>query len=135
MRFVEFLKSLVPRRDPGRLGERVAARHLRQRGLRILARNWRARSGEIDLIALDGSTIVFVEVKATTIEGHGDPLERINARKLVRIRRAARAFLAMARSWHGTARLDGVVVHFARGKLGATRTKSVRWYPGLHSLD
>ncbi|MBI4601734.1 MAG: YraN family protein, partial [Planctomycetes bacterium] len=47
----------------GRRGERAAARHLRRQGLRILARNVREGRGEIDLVALDGATLVFVEVK------------------------------------------------------------------------
>jgi putative endonuclease len=52
-------------RATGRRGEELAAQHLRRRGLRILARNLRTGAGEIDLIATDGSTIVFAEVKTT----------------------------------------------------------------------
>ena len=47
----------------GAAGEKAAAKYLRRRGYRIVARNYRCRGGEIDLIALDADTIVFVEVK------------------------------------------------------------------------
>lgn len=53
----------MDRRETGRLGERIAERLLRRCGLTILARNWRAAGGELDLAALEGETLVFVEVK------------------------------------------------------------------------
>ena len=54
------------RRALGILGERKAARFLGRNGLRILQRNWRCSVGEIDIIALDGDTIVFVEVRSSS---------------------------------------------------------------------
>jgi Holliday junction resolvase-like predicted endonuclease len=47
----------------GRWGEQAAAEWLEQRGYHLLARNWRRREGEIDLVALEGTTLVFIEVK------------------------------------------------------------------------
>ena len=78
----------------GPLGERAAARHLRRRGYAILARNYRASGGEIDLVASDDGTLVFVEVKARSATGYGTPQEAVDERKQSRIRRTANAYRA-----------------------------------------
>ncbi|HSG69457.1 MAG TPA: YraN family protein, partial [Planctomycetaceae bacterium] len=61
----------------GDRGERLAVRHLKKSGLKIVARNYRNRFGEIDIIALDGQTIVFVEVKTRKSNAAGSPLEAV----------------------------------------------------------
>ncbi len=76
----------------GRRGEQVAARHLKRCGYLILARNYRAAGAEIDLVALDESILVFVEVKFRDGSGFGTPVEAVNLEKRERIRRAARVF-------------------------------------------
>ena len=76
----------------GRRGEQIAARHLKRLGYLILARNFRAAGAEIDLVALDQSTLVFVEVKLRLGLGFGTPAEAVDLQKRERIRRAARAF-------------------------------------------
>jgi Holliday junction resolvase-like predicted endonuclease len=73
----------------GRRGEEIAARHLRRCGYRILERNFCAAGAEIDLIATDHETYVFVEVKARSSAIFGMPAEAVDARKAERIRRAA----------------------------------------------
>src|ERR1700734_559929 len=87
-------------RSTGRLGEDFAAAPLERVGLRILARNVRSGSGEIDLIAHGEETIVFVEVKAQRLargrragETPTVPLERLQARQRARLRREASAWL------------------------------------------
>jgi putative endonuclease len=86
-----------PTRPLGQLGEDVAARFLESRGFRILARNLRSRLGEIDLVARDGATLVFVEVKARRA-GPGDPPQvAVDARKRSRLARLALDYLA--REW------------------------------------
>jgi hypothetical protein len=62
--------------DTGRRGEQVATRHLKRCGYIILARNYRAAGAEIDIIALDDSTLVFVEVKFRSGSGYGTPRKR-----------------------------------------------------------
>jgi len=99
------------RRVPtGRRGEQVAARHLRRCGYVILAQNYRAAGAEIDLVALDDSTLVFVEVKFRAGSGFGTPAEAVNSEKRERIRRAARVFA----EWRGVpdlpARFDVVAL-------------------------
>src|SRR3954471_21363612 len=74
----------------GDRGEREAARFLRRRGLRVLARGYRTPQGEIDLIARDGATLVFVEVKARR---QGTPAEAVTPEKQRRITLAALHFL------------------------------------------
>ncbi len=143
--FLSILGRFLPPADIGRRGERVAARYLRRRGLRILARNWRTKTGEIDLIALETDTIVFVEVKSRKRgssggpDERGDPLDRIDGRKLRRIRNAAGAFLARARGLYERTRLDAIVVEF--GSAGASKPArtaegvNVRWYPAIDSIE
>ncbi len=82
------------RRMPlGRRGEEIAARHLRRCGYRILERNFRAAGAEIDLVAADRGTLVFVEVKTRSSAALGAPAEAVDARKAERIRRAAGVYL------------------------------------------
>ncbi|MFP7833864.1 YraN family protein [Marisediminicola sp. LYQ134] len=76
----------------GRRGEDLAAAHLSGKGLTILERNWRCPLGEIDVVARDGSTIVFVEVKTRSSSLFGHPLEAITTVKLARLRRLAGAW-------------------------------------------
>jgi putative endonuclease len=74
--------------------EDLAARFLSRHGLHVIARNYRTRLGEIDLIARDGATLVFVEVRLRSSEGFGGAAGSIGARKQQRIAAAARQFLA-----------------------------------------
>ena len=78
----------------GRLGERIACRHLLKNGLDILARRAGCRSGEIDLVAFEGDTLVFVEVKTRHSREFGDPWDFVDWEKQQRFRRAAEEFIA-----------------------------------------
>lgn len=76
----------------GAAGEVLAARFLRQKGCRILAANVRSRHGEIDIIALDGQYIAFVEVKTRAVTAAYAPREAVTAQKQQRIRKTAALF-------------------------------------------
>ncbi len=78
----------------GRFGEELAAGWLQDAGLRILDRNWRCAEGEIDIVAADGDTLVFCEVKTRSGTGFGDPAEAVTAAKSARLRRLALRWLA-----------------------------------------
>jgi putative endonuclease len=78
----------------GRFGEELAAARLEDAGLRILDRNWRCAEGEIDIVAEDGGTLVFCEVKTRSGTGFGDPAEAITATKSARLRRLSLRWLA-----------------------------------------
>src|SRR6185369_4197892 len=81
------------RSDQGARAEELAAAYLAARGFRTIARNWRRPEGELDLVAFDGTTCVFVEVRSRTGEEFGHPLEAITPRKRAQVIRAARLFL------------------------------------------
>lgn len=81
------------RRRVGSFYEEKAAEYLESHGLHILARNFRCRSGEIDLIARDGRYIVFVEVKYRSTELSGNPLEAVDERKQRTIGKVAEYYL------------------------------------------
>lgn len=83
----------------GRHAENVAAAFLQQQGLELVARNYRCRFGEIDLIARDGKTLVFVEVRMRSSNSFGGAAASITAAKRGKLTRAARHYLA------GTARM------------------------------
>ncbi|MDY0909524.1 YraN family protein [Microbacterium sp. CFBP9034] len=82
----------------GRDGEDRAARYFHDSGYAILARNWRCRAGEIDLVVANGDSIVVVEVKTRRGEGFGHPFEAIDARKRARLWRLAAAWTAENRA-------------------------------------
>jgi putative endonuclease len=83
--------STDPRQHLGRLGERLAAEHLERRGYAIVCRNHRTRYGEIDIVACDGTTLIFCEVK--TRRGRGEPWDALHDAKRAQVRRMARAYL------------------------------------------
>jgi putative endonuclease len=81
-----------PRQALGRRGEELAAQHLERLGFRIVARNYRTRHGELDLVAFDDVTLVFAEVK-TRRHGSGTPWDSLHVRKRAQVRRMASAYL------------------------------------------
>jgi len=99
----------------GRRGERAAERYLRRVGYRIVARNFRAAGAEIDLVAIDGETLVFVEVKTRSSRAAGAPEEAVDERKQKQMRRAAEAFARRYRADEIEMRFDIIAVD-ASGK-------------------
>lgn len=95
--------------DAGARAEALAAAYLEQRGLAIVERNFRRRCGEIDLVARDGATLVFVEVRLRRGQAFGGAAASITAAKRARIVRAASLYLAGVR---GTpdCRIDAVLL-------------------------
>jgi putative endonuclease len=81
----------------GRAGEDRAAQYLEHQGFTVLARNWRCRTGELDLVVGDGATVVIVEVKTRRGEAFGHPFEAIDARKRARLWRLAVEWASMHR--------------------------------------
>jgi len=98
-------------------GEQAAERHLREAGYRVLLRNYRCRSGEIDLIAFDGEVLVFVEVKARSAGGYGDPFDAVDDHKQHRIIRAAEWYIHENGLYDRNARFDVVGVWREGGQL------------------
>jgi putative endonuclease len=97
-------------RSAGQRGEDSAARYLARRGYRIVQRNFRTAGGEIDLIAYDGRTLVFIEVKARADDAMGTPAAAVDERKQERIRRAAEWYCARYRMQDRAVRFDVVAI-------------------------
>jgi putative endonuclease len=77
----------------GRYGEELAARRLTEAGLTVLARNWRCRSGEIDIVASEGDALVICEVKSRRAGPYEDPMAAVTPRKAERLRLLAACWL------------------------------------------
>lgn len=94
----------------GRAGEDAAVEHYLDSGYEILARNWRSRLGELDLIVCRGDLLVFCEVKSRKGIGFGTPAEAVTAAKRDRIRRLAENWMAIDRRRWEEIRFDVVEV-------------------------
>ena len=105
----------------GDRGERAAARHLRRQGMRIWVRGYGIAQGEVDLIARDGDTVVFVEVKARQA---GNPVEAVTPAKQRRLTLAALHFLRKHNLLEVRARFDVVAIIWPEG----SRRPSVEHY-------
>ncbi len=98
------------RQTLGKLGEDLACAELERRGYAVLARRYRTRTGEIDIVARDGDTLVFVEVKARADEACGQPGEAVTPSKQRRLARMALDYLARLPAAPGPCRFDVVGV-------------------------
>ena len=109
--FITRLRFRVfPPKTLGRRGEEAAARFLKRLGYKILARSRRLAPGELDLVALDGRTIVFVEVKTRTSADVGHPAEAVDAIKQRKLTRLAVTFLKRHGLLDYPARFDVVAI-------------------------
>ncbi|MDO8212802.1 YraN family protein [Conexibacter sp. CPCC 206217] len=114
--------SADPRHHLGRLGERIAAEHLERRGFVVLARNYRTRWGELDIVAHDGERTVFCEVKTRRLGSSSTPLEGFREAQQQRVRKMAVGWLQEHPDRPHTAelRFDAVGVTIdATGRLAA----------------
>lgn len=108
--------TTLTRAELGALGEQLATDHLTGLGLRVLARNWRCRYGELDVIAVDptSGTVVFVEVKTRTGDGFGGLAQAVTEQKLRRLRRLAGWWLATQGGRWTAIRIDVIGVRVGR---------------------
>lgn len=90
--------------------ESLAGRYLRKKGYRLVEQNFRLGHKEIDIIAHDGETVVFVEVKGRTSTEFGLPAESVSRRKMRHIVKAAEAYLSRRKLWNRPCRFDVVCV-------------------------
>lgn len=104
------------RKTLGFRGERAAEKFLSRRRYKVVARNYRCPLGELDLVALDGRTVVFVEVKTRAGHRCGTPLEAVGPRKRKQIVRVAEYFLAAHRLHDRCVRFDVVGVSWESGR-------------------
>lgn len=90
----------IARLATGKKGEEEAQKELERQGYRVLIRNYRCRTGEIDIIAEKDGVLVFVEVKTRTSLDFGLPQESVNFKKQARIRKVAQVFLAETKQFY-----------------------------------
>jgi putative endonuclease len=98
----------------GRFGEAWAVGHLQRLGYRVIDRNVRYRSGELDIVAHEGGDLVFVEVKCRRSSQYGSPEESISARRFDRLARAANEYLTRNELQGSSVRLDLVALEVGR---------------------
>jgi len=111
----------------GREGEETAARYLENKGYSIVERNFRSLHGEIDIIAKDGKTLVFVEVKTNVRGGFGEPEDRVDHRKQVKLGQAAAEYLQARELESIDCRFDVVAVSKAGGKTEIKHIEDAFW--------
>ncbi len=103
-------RRLRPSQTLGRRGELAAEKHLKRLGYKIVRRSQRSSAGEIDLIAVDDRTVVFVEVKTRASHDKGHPAEAVDRTKQERLTRLALAFLKRHGLLEHSSRFDVVAV-------------------------
>ena len=101
------------RLNVAKIGESLALKHLKARGYRILAQNYRARRGEIDLIARDGEFTVFVEVKTRRSLKFGLPQAAVTLQKQRQISKVALAYLQAQNLMDAPCRFDVIAIHLS----------------------
>lgn len=111
------------RRRAGDRGEDLACRFLETRGYRILARNFRTRRGEIDIVACEGEILAFIEVKSRAHDRFGSPEEAVGPAKRRQILHMAREYLGGRET---TCRFDVVALSAAPGPSGRWRVRLIR---------
>ncbi|MFH2085868.1 MAG: YraN family protein [bacterium] len=93
----------------GNRGEQLAGEYLAQRGYKILARNYRSKWGEVDIVAKVRDIVVFVEVKTKTTDKYGEPWEMVDAWKIEQVKRMGEVWCREF-GWEGRVRVDVVGV-------------------------
>ncbi len=115
-RMDQWLRRWFPEKPLGRRGEEAAARYLRRRGYRILGRGQRWKGGELDIVALLGETIVFVEVRTRRSDVPTRPEESVDLNKQRRLTRLAVGYLKRHRLFDHPARFDVIAVVWPDGR-------------------
>lgn len=97
-------------RELGMRGEDAASTYMERVGMTVVERNWRCPAGEVDIVALDGETLVLCEVKTRSTIAKGTPEEAVTPTKQKRIGRIARAYLAYANVEPCSVRFDVISI-------------------------
>ncbi|NIA30552.1 MAG: YraN family protein [Actinobacteria bacterium] len=111
----------------GKRGEDLAEKYLSDGGMKILVRNYRAGHGEIDIIAKDGNSLVFVEVKSSMSYAFGPPETWVDRRKQQNMIRVAEAWLEENQIKDVDCRFDVVAIHFAKHPPYINHIKDAFW--------
>jgi len=104
------------RQNFGKKSESIAAKHLKKNGYKILEQNYRTKLGEIDIIAKDKDTLVFVEVKARSSNRFGNPKWAVTLKKQIKISMVALLYIKSTKQRNVKARFDVVAISSAKDK-------------------
>jgi len=107
---------LFPQESLGRRGERVAVKFLKRLRYKILHRSYRILGGELDIVAVDGRTVVFVEVKTRVSHDAGHPAEAVDDRKQKQLTQLALAYLRRYQLLEFSARFDVIAITWPAGQ-------------------
>ena len=107
--------SMDSRKQTGRRGEDIAAAYLLEKGYRLIGRNWRCPVGELDIIAEEGSTLVFIEVRTRSSRRYGSAEESITPTKQARLIELAHSYLQEMEISDRPWRIDVVAVQLGPG--------------------
>jgi putative endonuclease len=111
--------------DLGKLAEDFAVGFLQEKGYKIIDRNFRSRFGEIDIVAEESGTLVFVEVKARWSQKFGSPEEAVTPQKLYRIRKTAEYYALINSKTDQKMRIDVVALEINDGKIASSKIINV----------
>jgi putative endonuclease len=117
-------KTLETNQSKGKLGENLAANFLISNGYAILEKNYRFGRYEIDIICLKNGVLIFVEVKTRTSNAFGFPEDFVDAKKEIRIRKAAENYI-LDKNWQKDIRFDIISVEIARENTEITHLQDV----------
>jgi putative endonuclease len=115
----------------GKEGEKAAVKFLKKRGYRIIEKNYRNKSGEIDIVAEQDQVLVFVEVKSRTDGKYGEPLEAVTPHKQRKIGQVAKGFMVQHRIQNRDCRFDVVGI---RGDPSQSKTWEIELVPDAFRL-
>lgn len=115
----------MDRQSLGKLGEQIAVDYLKNQAYEIISKNFRTRYGEIDIIARDGRTLVFVEVKSRGSVKFGTPEESIVRDKQNKLRLMSAYFLSKNKLQHEAHRIDAIGIIFEDNKANLRHHKNI----------
>ena len=117
--------------NQGAAAESQALKFLKRQGLRLIERNYACRAGELDLIMLHQSTLVFIEVRSRSTSGYGSAAETINLTKQNKIRKTAAHFLqSFPDHRHRLCRYDAILLNISNCNNDESNTNPIEWLQG-----
>ena len=116
---------MYKRHDIGKLGENLACKYLQNQGYKIIGRNFEARQGEIDIIALDGKEMVFIEVKTRSNVTYGKPVEAVNEIKQKHLIKTIEYYIYKRHLENEFIRIDIIEIYLYKNKYRVNHIKQV----------
>lgn len=116
---------MYQRHETGKLGEDLACKYLQNQGYKIIERNFEARQGEIDIIALDKKELVFIEVKTRTNTNYGKPVEAVDLKKQKHLIKTVEYYLYSRNLENEFIRIDVIEIYLYHNKYRVNHIKQV----------